>query len=197
MIDAQKIKSLREATGASLLDCKKVLAEMKGDMEAAAKVLAEKSKSKVGKKADRVTCEGVVASYIHSNKKIGVLIELNCETDFVAKNEKFLELAHDLAIHIAASSPLCVDNPESNPEIAKVIEEEKKKAREEFEGKKPKEMIDNIVAGKIKKYADSVTLLEQDYVKDPGKKVKDIVNEAIVKLGENIKVKRFCRFQIE
>ena len=146
MEDAQKLKELRAETGASILDCRNVLVEMKGDMEKAKKILAEKCKTKIGKKSGRETGEGVIASYIHSNKKIGVLIELNCETDFVAKNEQFLELAHDIAMHIAASEPLCVENPETDPAIAKMIEEERKKAMEEFKNK-PKEMIENIVAG--------------------------------------------------
>lgn len=195
MEDAQKLKKLRAETGASILDCRNVLAEVKGDMEKAKKILAEKGKSKIGKKAGRETGEGVIASYIHNNKKIGVLVELSCETDFVAKNEQFLQLAHDIAMHIAAAEPLCVDNPEADPAIAKMIEEERKKAMEEFKSK-PKEMIENIVAGKIKKLADSVTLVKQEYVKDPNKTVGDLIGEAIAKLGENIKVKRFCKFQI-
>lgn len=193
MIDAQKIKSLREATGASILDCKKILTETKGDMEQAVKILTEKNKSKVGKKSDRAACEGIVESYIHSNKKIGVLLELACETDFVAKNEKFSELAHDIAMHIAAANPLYIDES-SIP--ADIIEEERKKYLAEFKGKKPKEMLDNIVNGKIKKYTSSVTLLGQEYIKDPDKTVGDIINEGIIKLGENVKVKRFCRFQV-
>ncbi len=197
MEDAQKLKELRAETGASLLDCRNVLIEQKGDMEKAKKILAEKCKTKIGKKFGRETGEGVIASYIHSNKKIGVLVELSCETDFVAKNEKFMELAHDIAMHIAATEPLCVDNPESHPEIAKIIEEERKKATEEFSSKKPKEMIENIVAGKIKKYIDSVSLVKQEYIKDPKKTIGDLLGEAIVKLGENIKIKRFCKFQID
>ncbi len=196
MIDAQKIKSLREETGASILDCNKILAETKGDMDKARKILMEKGKIKVGKKADRVVGEGVIESYIHSNKKVGVIVELLCESDFVAKNVQFHELAHNVAMHIAAANPLCVDNPESYPEIAKVIEEERKKAAEEFKSK-PEEMRNHIIARRIKKYTDSVTLVKQEYVKDPEKKVGDIINETIAKLGENIKVKRFCRFQIE
>jgi elongation factor Ts len=196
MEDAQKLKDLRAETGASILDCRNILVECKGDMEKAKKILSEKCKTKVGKKAGRETGEGVIASYIHSNKKIGVLIELSCETDFVAKNEQFLALAHDIAMHIAASEPLCVDMPESHPEIAKVIEEERKKAMEEFKNK-PKEMIENIVAGKIKKYTDSITLIKQPYIKDPDKTIGDLLGEAIAKLGENVKVKRFCKFQID
>ncbi len=197
MEDAQKIKELRMETGASILDCRNVLAEMKGDAEKAKKILAEKRKSKIGKKSGRETGEGVIASYIHSNKKIGVLVELGCETDFVAKNESFLQLAHDIAMHIAASNPLCVENPESDREIAKMIEEERKKATEEFSGKKPQEMIENIVAGKIKKYADSITLVKQEYIKDPKKTVGDLIGESMAKLGENVKIKRFCKFQID
>lgn len=196
MEDAQKIKELRVETGASILDCRNVLTQVKGDMEKAKKILTEKSKSKVGKKSGRETGEGVIASYIHSNKKIGVLVELSCETDFVAKNESFLQLAHDIAMHIAATEPLCVDMPESHPEIAKMIEDERKKAIEEFSDKKTKEMVENIVAGKIKKFADSITLVKQEYIKDPKKTVGDLVSDAIVKLGENIKIKKFSKFQI-
>lgn len=196
MIDAKKIKDLREETGASMLDCNKILAETEGDMDKARKILMEKGKAKVGKKADRIVGEGIVEAYIHSNKKVGVIVELLCESDFVAKNVQFQELAHNIAIHIAASNPLCVDTPESHPEIAKVIEDERKKAMEEFKAK-PQEMRDNIVAGRIKKYTDSVTLVKQPYVKDPEKTINDIISETISKLGENIKVKRFCRFQIE
>lgn len=197
MEDAQKIKELREATGASVLDCRNILDEMNGDVEKAKIKLAEKGKAKVEKKAGRAMSEGAIESYIHSNGKIGVIVELSCETDFVAKNEKFLELAHNIAMHIAAANPLCVDSPELHPEIAGVIEEEKKKVMEEFAGKKSQEMIGNIVAGKIKKYTDSVTLIKQAYVKDPEKTIEDLVAEAIAKLGENIKVKRFCRLQID
>ncbi|MBU3965474.1 elongation factor Ts [Patescibacteria group bacterium] len=197
MIDTQKIKALREATGASMVDCQKILAKTKGDFEAAKKILSEKSKRAVGKKTGRLTSEGIVEAYIHSNRKIGALVELACETDFVAKNPLFLELAHNIAMHIAAANPLCVDSPEFHPEILARIEEEKKKALAEFGGKKPKEMIENIIAGKIKKYTASVSLLSQEYVKDPQKTVGDIINETIAKIGENIRVKRFCRFQIE
>jgi len=196
MENAQKLKELRVKTGASILDCRNMLAECKGDSEKAKKILAEKSKTKIAKKTSREAGEGAIASYIHNNKKIGVLVELSCETDFVAKNESFLQLAHDIAMHIAASGPLCVDAPESHPEIAKLIEEERKKAAEEFKNK-PKEMIENIVSGKIRKYTDGITLVKQEYIKDPTKTVGDIVGEAIIKLGENVKIKRFCRFQID
>lgn len=197
MIDAKKIKDLREATGASMVDCQKILVKTKGDFEAARKILAEKSKTAVDKKAGRAMGEGIVEAYVHGNRKIGVIVELTCETDFVAKNPLFLELAHNIAMHIAAANPLCVDSPEAHPEIMARIEEEKKNALTEFGGKKAKEMIENITAGKIKKYTASVSLLSQEYVKEPKKTVGDIINEAIAKLGENIKVKRFCRFQIE
>lgn len=195
MEDAQKLKELRAETGASILDCRNVLIECKGDAEKAKKILAEKCKTKIGKKIGRETGEGVITSYIHSNKKIGVLVELSCETDFVAKNEQFVELAHDIAMHIAASEPLCVDNPEADPAIAKTIEEERIKAMEEFKNK-PKEMLEGIVAGKIKKYTDSITLVKQPYIKDPDKTIGDLLGEAIAKLGENVKIKRFCKFQI-
>lgn len=194
MIDAQKIKELREETGASLLDCKKTLIESAGDMDKARKLLMEKGKAKVGKKAGRSADEGIIESYIHSNKKVGVIVELMCESDFVAKNSQFQELAHNIAMHIAAANPLYVSASDIPPEL---IEAEKAKALAEFKGKKPQEMLENIVSGKIKKYADSISLMSQEYIKDPEKTIGDIINEAIAKLGENIKVKRFCRFQIE
>ncbi len=194
MIDAKKIKDLREETGASILDCNKILAETGGDMDKARKILMEKGKVKVGKKADRVVNEGVVEAYIHSNKKVGVIVEILCESDFVAKNVQFQELAHNIAMHIAAVNPLYVS---ANDIPAALIEAEREKALAEFKDKKPKEMLDNIISGKIKKYTDSISLVSQPYVKDPEKTVNDIINETIAKLGENIKVKRFCRFHIE
>ncbi len=194
MIDAKKIKELREETGASMLDCNKILAETGGDMDKARKILMEKGKMKVGKKADRVVSEGIVEAYIHSNKKVGVIVELLCESDFVAKNVQFQELAHDIAMHIAAVNPQYVSAAEIPSAI---IETEREKAMVEFKDKKPKEMLENIVNGKIKKYTDTISLVSQPYVKDPEKTINDIINETISKLGENIKVKRFCRFQIE
>lgn len=193
MIDAQKIKNLREATGASILDCKNILNETKGDMEKAMKILAEKGKAKVGKKADRATSEGIIEAYIHSNKKVGVIVELACESDFVAKNSQFQELAHNIAMHIAAVNPLYVSASDIPKEL---IEAEKEKFLTEFKGKKPKEMLDNIIEGKVKKYTSGISLVDQEYVKDPEKTVNDLISEAIAKLGENIKVKRFCRFEI-
>lgn len=193
MIDAKKIKDLREETGASILDCNKILAETGGDMDKARKILMEKGKVKVGKKADRVVGEGIVEAYIHSNKKVGVIVELLCESDFVAKNVQFQELAHNIAMHIAAVNPQYVSASEIPAEL---IEAEREKAMAEFKDK-PKAMLDNIISGKIKKYTDSISLISQPYVKDPEKTVNDIINETIAKLGENIKVRRFCRFHIE
>lgn len=193
MIDAKKIKDLREETGASMLDCNKILAETGGDMDKARKILAEKGKAKVGKKADRVVGEGIVEAYIHSNKKVGVIVELLCESDFVAKNVQFQELAHNIAMHIAAVNPQYVGASDIPAEL---IEAEREKALVEFKDK-PKAMLENIVNGKIKKYTDSICLISQPYVKDSEKTINDIIVETIAKLGENIKVKRFCRFQIE
>ncbi len=193
MIDAKKIKDLREETGASMLDCNKILTELDGDMDKARKILMEKGKAKVGKKADRVVGEGIVEAYIHGNKKVGVIVELLCESDFVAKNVQFQELAHNIAMHIAAVNPMYVSASDIPAEL---IESEREKALVEFKDK-PKGMLDNIVNGKIKKYTDSICLISQPYVKDPEKTINDIINETISKLGENIKMKRFCRFQIE
>ena len=190
-ITAQMVKELRDKTGAGMMDCKKALMETGGDEEKAVAWLREKGLAKAQKKAGRATSEGWIGSYIHSNGKIGVLIELKCETDFVAKNEKFLELAKDLAMQVAAANPVCV-SPEEVP--ADLLEKEKaiyfNQAREEG---KPENIAAKIVEGRVKKYYKEACLLEQPFIKDDSVSVKDLINNTIAVLGENIQVGRFVR----
>lgn len=194
MITAQEVKNLRDRTGVSMMQCKKALEESSGDVAGAIKIL-QKSGSKVAdKKCGRGTAEGYVGSYIHSNGKIGVLVEVDCETDFVARNEEFKELAHDLAMHIAASNPKYVSYDEINPEEIKTKKEEL--LEETRKENKPENILEKIVEGKIKKHFDEICLLTQAFVKNPELTVGQLITEKIAKLGENIKVKRFTRFEI-
>ncbi len=188
------IKELRQKTGAGVMDCKEALVECGGDMEKAVEYLRKKGLATAAKKASRAASEGLVASYIHAGGKIGVLVEVNCETDFVAKTDEFQALVKDICMQIAASSPQYVSR-EDVPE--EVVEKEKEIYREQaLESGKPEKVVDRIVEGKISKFFEEVCLLEQDFIKDPDKKVKDVVTEAIAKLGENIVVRRFARFAL-
>ncbi len=193
-ISAQMVKGLRDKTGAGMMDCKKALVECEGDEEKAVAWLRQKGLSKAAKKAGRSTSEGLIGSYVHSNGKIGVMVELKCETDFVARNEKFQEVAKDLAMQIAATSPLCV-SPEELPQDN--LEKEKAIYREQAlaEGK-PEKIVDKIVEGRVQKYYKEVCLLEQAFIKDDKKTIKDLVNDLIAVLGENIQVGRFVRFSL-
>ncbi|MCK4891991.1 MAG: translation elongation factor Ts [Candidatus Pacebacteria bacterium] len=194
MITAQEVKNLRDRTGTSMIQCKKALEESSGDIEAAIKIL-QKSGSKVAdKKCGRGMAEGYIGSYIHSNGKVGVLVEINCETDFVAKNEEFKEFAHDLAMHIAAASPKYIDHSEiDSVEIKIKMEELKEEVKKE---NKPKNIAEKIVEGKTKKYFDEVCLLPQPFVKNPDLTIEQLITEKIAKLGENIKVNKFIRFEM-
>ena len=194
MITAQEVKNLRDRTGASMMGCKKALEESSGNIEKAIKIL-QKSGSKIAdKKCGRDTVEGFIGSYIHSNGKIGVLVEVNCETDFVAKGNEFMELAHDLAMHIAASSPKYVSYNEIDPVD---IESKKKELEEEVKKEnKPQEIMERIVEGKVKKYFSEMCLLSQPFVKNTDVTVEELITEKIAKVGENIKVKKFVRFEM-
>ncbi len=193
-ITAQMVKELRERTGAGMMECKKALQEANGDIEKAIEILKKKGIAKAEKKASRATKEGLIGSYIHMGGKIGVLVEVNCETDFVARTDEFQALVKDIAMQIAAMNPKYI-SPEDVPE--EVIEKEKAIYREQaLESGKPEHVVDRIVEGKMKKFFEEVCLLEQKFIKDDSKKVRDIITEAIAKLGENIKVSRFVRFQI-
>jgi len=189
-----QIQELRQKTSAGMMDSKKALQQAKGDIEQAIKILREKGLADLRKKSARVTKEGVIDSYIHSNGKIGVLVEVNSETDFVAKNEKFKNFAHEIALQVAASDPTYVSK-EDVPKEAKENEKEVYKKQAEKEGK-PKEVLDKIAEGKLNKFYDQVVLLEQPYVKDPDMKIKDYLGSIAASLGENIRISRFVRLQL-
>jgi len=195
MIKAQDVKKLRDLTGAGMVECKKALEESSGDFDAAIKVLRRRGSKIADKKVGRGTAEGYVGSYIHSNGKLGVLIEVNCETDFVARGEEFRNLVHDLAMHIAASSPKYVSAGEIEPDFIKEKKEEFIEATKNE--KKLKEVIERIIEGKMKKYLDEVCLLSQPFVKNPEMTVGELIVEKIAKFGENIQVKKFAKFEIE
>ncbi len=190
-IAASDVKALRDKTGAGMMDCKKALEAAAGDVNKAVDWLREKGLAKAAKKAGRATSEGHIGSYVHSNGKIAVLVELKCETDFVARNEKFLAFAKDLAMQVAAASPVCV-TPEQVP--AELLEREKAiyKAQAMEEGK-PEAIAEKIVEGRIKKYYAEACLMEQGFIKDDKVKIKDLLNELIAVLGENIQIGRFVR----
>ena len=187
-----EIKTLRERTGAGILDCKKALNASDGDLDKAIDWLRSKGIAKAAKKADRAATEGLVTSYIHAGGKIGVLLEINCETDFVALNDGFKELCKGIAMHIAAVGPDYVSRDEV-PEDEIARERDVQKARVLEEGK-PEHIADRIVEGRMGKFFEDKCLLEQNYVLDDSKKVLDVVNDAVAKIGENIKVRRFARF---
>lgn len=193
-ISAELVKNLRDKTGASIMECRNALVESKGEMEMASEYLRKRGKERAAKKADRATAEGLVASYIHSNGKIGALVEIMCETDFVAKNSEFQELAHDIAMHIAAADPKYLSSDKVGDAERAEIE---KFAREEFAGeKKPADILEKMVAGKTKKHFDEISLLSQPFVKNPEITVADLVKEKISKIGENIQIGKFVRFEI-
>ena len=193
-ISAAMVKELREATGSGIMDCKRVLGEAEGDMQTAIDLLRKKGLAKAAKRAGRSTSEGIVYSYIHTGAKLGVLVEINCESDFVAKNEGFATFAKDIAMHIAAANPAGLTSDDVDPAV---IEKEREiyKAQMLEEGK-PENIIDKIVDGKVEKFYKEVCLLSQQYVKDPQKTIEEFVKETIGKIGENIQIKRFVRFQI-
>jgi elongation factor Ts len=191
-ISAQAVADLREKTGAGLLDCKKALIESNGNVEEAITILRKKGAASAAKKAERATKDGVVASYIHVGGKVGVLIEVNCETDFVGRNEDFRAFVNDLCLQIAAASPLYVTRDEV-PEAE--ISKERDIATAQVEGKPPA-AVQKIVEGKLEKYYSTVCLLDQPFVKQPEKTVKDILTEKIATIGENIQVRRFVRYQL-
>lgn len=193
-VTTEMIKELREKTQAGMLDCKKALVECNGDIEKSIDFLRKKGLASAGKKMDRAASEGIIGSYIHNNSKIGVLLELNCETDFVAKNNDFKELCTELCMQIAAANPLYVsieDVPET--EVAR----EKDIIREQLKDSgKPDNVLDKIVEGKLKKFYSDVCLIEQQYVRDSGVVIKDLIKGKIATYGENISIGRFSRFQI-
>jgi elongation factor Ts len=193
-ISATQVKELREKTGAPMMDCKQALTEAKGDMEQAVVVLRKKGVSVAAKKATRVTSEGSVASYIHAGGKIGVLVEINCESDFVARTEDFKELVHDIAMHIAASDPKFVRKEDVTPE-AYDREKDIYRAQAIASGK-PANIAEKMVEGKMAKFYEEVCLLEQPFIKDQTVSIAQLIATKIGKLGENIAVRRFARFKV-
>ncbi|MCL1901453.1 MAG: translation elongation factor Ts [Firmicutes bacterium] len=194
MFTASDIQNLRERTGVGMMDCKKALTEVGGDIEKAIEYLREKGIAGAAKRAGRVAAEGIVDSYIHLGGKVGVLLEVNCETDFVAKGEKFKELVHDIALHIAAAKPEVVNVEDVNPQN---VESEKKILREQaLAEKKPVAVVEKMVEGRIKKYFEEVVLMEQKFVKNPEQTIKQLVTEAIATIGEKISIRRFVRYEM-
>jgi len=194
MVSIEQLKQLREDTGISMMECKKALEEAGGDIEKAKKILREKGKEMVKGKEGRSTSQGIVASYIHPGDKIGVLLELHCETDFVARSDDFKKLAQEICLQIAAARPIYL-RPEDIPE--EFLDGEKKIYMKQFEGSgKPQKIIDQIIEGKLKKYKEEVSLLSQVWIKDQTKTIKDLIDDYISKLGEKIEVGKFARFEI-
>ena len=193
-VSLELIKQLRERTAAGFMDCKKALEEAKGDIEKAIDILRKKGLAIAAKRAAKEALEGVVTAYIHSNKKIGVLVEVNCETDFVARTSEFQDFAHNLAMQIAATNPVAISRDQVPSEI---LEREKKIYEEQLkEAGKPENIIPKILEGKLEKFYKENVLLEQPFIKNPELTIQDLLNELITKTGEKIVIKRFCRFQI-
>jgi len=193
-ISADEVKKLREMTGAGIMDCKSALAETKGDLEKAVEHLRKKGIAKAEKKASRETRDGLIESYLHPGSKLGVLVEINCETDFVAKTDDFKRFTRDIAMQIAASNPLVVNKDDLSAEI---IEKELSIYKSQvMNQKKPEAIAEKIAQGKLDKFYQEVCLMEQSFVKDPNKTIKDLTKELISKVGENINIRRFVRFQL-
>lgn len=194
MFTAKDVATLRARTGAGMMDCKSALTECNGDLDKAVDFLREKGIAKAAKKADRIAAEGVVQSYIHMGGKIGVLVEINCETDFVARSENFIQFTKNIAMHIAASNPKCVAISDVDPQD---LEHEKEIIRTQTlnEGK-PESIVEKMLEGRIKKYYEEVCLLEQPYVKNPSQSIQELLNETILTIGEKISIRRFVRYEM-
>ena len=193
-VSASMVKDLREKTGAGMMDCKKALSETGGDFQKAVDYLRQKGLATAAKRAGRIASEGRIGSYIHAGGKIGVMVEVNCETDFVAKTDDFQIFAKDIAMHIAASNPSYVRREDVSPEV---LEREKEIYRAQArDAKKPEKIIDKIVEGKLEKFYGEICLLEQPFVKDPDITIQDLLNGFIGKVGEKVEIRRFTRFQV-
>ena len=193
-VSAQQVKELRDKTGAGMMDCKKALTETNGDIEQAVVLLRKQGIADASRRASRKTAQGLVSSYIHAGGKIGVLVEVNCESDFVARNEVFQQFVKDICLQICSANPLYLA-PEDVPQEA--LEREKEIYIEQARGTgKPENVLEKIAEGKMRKFYETVCLLEQPFIREPKTKVKDLVKETIAKLGENIRVSRFARFQV-
>ena len=193
-VSASTVKELRERTGAGMMDCKKALSETGGDLQKAVDYLRQKGFAAAAKKADRVAADGAVGAYVHPGGKIGVLVEINCETDFVARTGEFQALLKDIAMQVAAANPRVVRREDVSP-----AELEKEKAiyrQQALETGKPEKVVEKIVEGKIERFFSEICLLEQSFIKDPDKNVTSIINDAIARLGENIQIRRFARYHL-
>jgi elongation factor Ts len=193
-VDMLRIQELREITGLGMMDCKKALEETEGNIEQAIELLRKKGAAVAAKRSERETAQGIIHAYIHPGSRIGVLLELNCETDFVARTDDFKNLANDISMHIAALKPLYLKPEEID---AKFLEHEKEIAREQLAGSgKPEKIIEQIISGKIQKLYDEICLLRQTFVKNDQKTISDILTDVMAKTGEKIEIKRFARFEI-
>lgn len=193
-VSASAVKELRERTGAGMMDCKKALSETGGDLQKAVDYLRQKGLAAAAKKADRVAADGAVGAYVHPGGKIGVLVEINCETDFVARTAEFQALLKDVAMQVAAANPRVVRREDVSP-----AELEKEKAiyrQQALETGKPEKVVEKIVEGKIERFFSEICLLEQSFIKDPDKNVTSVINDAIARLGENIQIRRFARYHL-
>ncbi len=193
-ITSQMVKDLRDKTGAGMMDCKKALSENNGDMEKAIDFLRQKGLAVAAKRAGRATSEGVVETYIHAGGKLGVMVELNCETDFVAKTDGFREFARDVAMHIAATNPVSLSRSDVPEEV--VDRERQIYIQQALESGKPESIVEKMVAGKIDRFLSEICLLEQKFVKNPEVSVQEMLTELIGKMGENVSIRRFSRFQV-
>ena len=193
-ITSQRVKELRDKTNAGMMDCKKALTETVGDMEKAIDLLRQKGLAVAAKRADRATSEGIIQTYIHGGGKLGVMVEVGCETDFVAKTDSFIEFAKDIAMHIAASNPVAIGR-EAVPENL-IAREKEIYIKQAQDSGKPENIIEKIVSGKIDKFYSEICLMEQKFVKNPDISVQDMLNEIIASLGENISIKHYARFQV-
>ena len=191
-ITAKMVGDLRECTGAGLMDCKRALVESGGDNDKAIELLRKKGVATAAKKAGRDASEGLIDTYIHLGGKVGVLCEINCESDFVAKTDDFKQFVRDIAMHVAAANPVCVSREEIDPEL---LEREREVARGQAEGK-PAQAVEKIIEGKINKYLSENCLLEQAFVKNPDQTIQEVLTAMIAKMGENMVIKRFARFQM-
>jgi elongation factor Ts len=193
-ITSQMVKDLRDKTSAGMMDCKKALTETNGDMEKAVDLLRQKGLAVAAKRAGRATSEGVIETYIHAGGKLGVMVELNCETDFVAKTDTFKEFARDLAMHIAATNPVAVTREEVPADI--VSREKEIYIQQALDSGKPQNIVEKMVTGKVEKFLSEICLMEQKFVKDPDHSVQELLTDMVGKIGENITIKRFARFQV-
>jgi elongation factor Ts len=193
-ITSAMVKELRDKTNAGMMDCKKALTETGGDMEKAVDLLRQKGLAVAQKRAGRATSEGTIQTYIHAGGKLGVMVEVGCETDFVAKTDSFVDFAKNVAMHIAAVNPVAIAREEIPTDL--VAREQEIYQKQALDSGKPENIVDKIVSGKMEKFYSEVSLLEQNFVKNPDVSIQDLLNELVASLGENISIKRFCRFQV-